>query len=75
MRKAVTALAVAAAFVSLTSVRAQDSKTTLDAAAKALGDVSSIQFSGHRHDELIWPVVQTGRAVAPVQDDELHRDG
>src|ERR1700686_2769052 len=46
MRKAVTAVAVAAAFVSLTSVRAQDSKTTLDAAARALGDVSSIQFSG-----------------------------
>jgi glyoxylase-like metal-dependent hydrolase (beta-lactamase superfamily II) len=46
MRKAVTAMAVAAAFVSLTSVRAQDSKTTLDAAARALGDVSSIQFSG-----------------------------
>src|SRR5580704_3219103 len=46
MRKVVTAMAVAGAFVSLTSVRAQDSKATLDAAAKALGDVSSIQFSG-----------------------------
>jgi glyoxylase-like metal-dependent hydrolase (beta-lactamase superfamily II) len=46
MRKLVTAIAVAAVFVSLTSLRAQDSKATLDAAAKALGDVSSIQFSG-----------------------------
>lgn len=43
MRK--TAMAVMA-LVSLTSVRAQDSKATLEAAAKALGDVTSIQFSG-----------------------------
>ena len=40
------ALAIGAGLVSLTVVRAQDSKTTLDAAAKALGDVASIQFSG-----------------------------
>src|SRR5438876_11496024 len=46
MRKIVTMMAVAAAFVSLTSVRAQDSKATLEAAAKALGNVSSIEFSG-----------------------------
>jgi glyoxylase-like metal-dependent hydrolase (beta-lactamase superfamily II) len=46
MRKLVTAMAVAGTFISLTSLRAQDSKATLDAAARALGDVSSIQFSG-----------------------------
>jgi hypothetical protein len=46
MRKIVTTMAVAAAFVSLTSVRAQDSKATLEAAAKALGDVCSNPFSG-----------------------------
>jgi glyoxylase-like metal-dependent hydrolase (beta-lactamase superfamily II) len=46
MRKIVAAIAVAAAFVSFTSVRAQDAKTTLDAAARAVGDVTSIQFSG-----------------------------
>jgi glyoxylase-like metal-dependent hydrolase (beta-lactamase superfamily II) len=46
MRKIVTALAVAAAVGWLTSARAQDAKATLEAAARALGDVSSIQFSG-----------------------------
>jgi glyoxylase-like metal-dependent hydrolase (beta-lactamase superfamily II) len=46
MRRIVTAMAVAAVCVSLTSVRAQDSKAALDAAARALGDVTSIQFSG-----------------------------
>ena len=46
MQKILSAIVVAVAFVSLTSVRAQDGKATLDAAAKALGDVSSIQFSG-----------------------------
>jgi hypothetical protein len=46
MRKLMLATAVTAAFVSLTVVRAQDSKATLDAAAKALGDVTTLQFSG-----------------------------
>ena len=46
MRRILTTIAVTAAFVSLTSVRAQDSKATLEAAAKALGDVSTIEFSG-----------------------------
>src|ERR1700681_2666961 len=68
MRKVVTAIAVAGAFVSLTSLRAQDSKATLDAAVKALGDVFSIQFSGtgttnsygqsFKPDEP-WPVFKT----------------
>jgi glyoxylase-like metal-dependent hydrolase (beta-lactamase superfamily II) len=75
MRKVATAMAVAGAFVSLTSVRAQDSKAALDAAARALGDVSSIQFSGtgttnsygqsFKPDEP-WPAFKTTSYIVTV---------
>jgi glyoxylase-like metal-dependent hydrolase (beta-lactamase superfamily II) len=75
MRKIVIATAVALAAVSLMPVRAQDGKATLDAAAKALGDVSSIQFSGsgttnsygqsYRPGEP-WPAFKTTSYTATV---------
>jgi glyoxylase-like metal-dependent hydrolase (beta-lactamase superfamily II) len=70
-----TAIAVAVALVSLTVVRAQDAKATLDAAAKALGDVTSIQFSGTGTNNAYgqafkpgdpWPAFQVTKYTASV---------
>ena len=67
MRKIVTGMAVAAAFVSLTSLRAQDSKATLEAAAKALGDVTSIQFSGSGTTNSYGQSFKPGEAWPPFK--------
>jgi hypothetical protein len=56
-RKIWTALAVTALFGGIAS--AQDAKSVLQSATKAMGDVNSIQFSGTGH------LSQLGQAFAP----------
>ena len=65
-------IACALFFLCAGAASAQDAKTVLQAAQKAMGDVNSIQYSGTGHLNAFGQAYMTARGLADHEPYQLH---